>query len=164
MTLETINAIAQLLGAFGVIASLIYLSRQINDASTRASQYVAVQDLLSGNCVLLSQLGTCRDTARVWRLGMAADPGLSADELAQFHALLLQLVYDWQRIYYQDREAQLDPWVLESHRVSVQDISSAPGFQKWFPLRSSWFSSAYRQHLERVMADPATYAPLAVTV
>lgn len=152
-------ATADIVAAIGVILSLIYLSRQIR-SSTRAAREAAAQEVLSGNRVLLGQIGRDPATAGVWRRGMMADPSLTEDELAQFHALLLQLIYDWMRIFHLDLAGGLEPWVLEGSLATRREIVGSPGFRRWYPERKHWLSGEFRVALEEDMKDPGRYNPL----
>lgn len=161
MSLNDLSALAQILSAIGVIASLGYLARQIK-ASVRASEHAALQDVLDGNRVLLSQLGASPEVARVWRLGMAGDQSLNADEAAQFHALVNQLAYNWMRIHHLAGTKELEPWVLETYKASRRDIANAPGFQNWYSVRKHWMSRAFRAELESEFGNHTEYQPLAL--
>jgi len=122
---QALAAWADVIAAAGVIASLVYVSRQIR-ASAEASLQAAGQEVLNGNRVLMGQLGSNVAVASIWRRGMVADPALTADELAQFHALLLQLAFDWHRVYHLDAPAPPATPPRATERSSATDCAAPP--------------------------------------
>jgi hypothetical protein len=161
MNWTALAAGAEIVAATGVIASLGYLSKQIK-SSAQASREAAAQEVLNGNRIFLTQIGRDAATAGVGRRGMTMDATLTIDELAQFHALLLQLVYDWQRIFYLGKAGGLEPWALTGAAVTRREISSAPGFKRWYTVRKHWLTADFRDMLEAEMDSSNVYVPLGV--
>ena len=87
MNWDAIGAIAELLGAVGVIASLVYLATQIrqNTATVRASGSAAQSKINETVPVLLAQHAAARE---LYVRGLQDYESLTAEEARQFEAVL----------------------------------------------------------------------------
>jgi len=146
MNWEMLSAIGSILGAITVVATLAYLAKQIR-ASTRATQHAAAQDLLNGARLLLGEIGSSPQVSRIWRLGLAGEE-LTPDELVQFRVLVMQMTYDWMRVYHLAKEGTVESWMYESNIATRRDIVGAPGFQQWYAIRKNWLSAEFRKSLK----------------
>ena len=161
MDWQMVGAIGEILGAAGVIATLGYLATQVREAK-RATQRRGVTETLDLNQEFLANLARDVAAARVWRLGMAADSSLTADELMSFSAMLYQITLVWERLYYLEREGLVETWMLEEQRNSRREIWGAPGFRLWFEHRGHWLSSEFRSLIENELPTTVEYRPLGV--
>lgn len=152
-----LGAVGELLGAAGVIVTLGYLASQIRQSRV-ASQQAAVAELLDQNQRILAQLSTSPDIARLWRRGMAADEGLSVDELFHFRALLIQVTNHWVRLYHFSLSGHVAPWIVESNRVARRDIVGVPVFRRWFEDRNQRTITATVADLGLSCAGPGALA------
>ncbi|NKB32422.1 MAG: hypothetical protein GKR91_04925 [Pseudomonadales bacterium] len=147
MNWDTVGAIAELIGAVGVILSLLYLARQIRQG-TQASRRVAVRELMGAGDNLLQQLGDDRERADLWVRGLETPEKLDDAERIQFSSLLLQNVRTWEQAYHWSKTDQLEGWVTEGNDALRNAILDSPGFSVWFERRKAWISSEFRQVLE----------------
>jgi len=123
-----LGGLGEIFGALTVIATLVYLAKQVGE-STRASRQAAQQDLWEQNNKFLSQLATDRELSRLWVRGMVGDDNLSIDEKVQFRVLLLQNMFIWERLYHMELTGGLDSWLLKTSRISRREMAGALGFQ-----------------------------------
>ena len=156
-----LGAVGEILGALGVIATLGYLASQIRE-STRAAKARAAGELLDLNHGFLAQLAQSVESAALWRRGMAADPDLTDDELIQFHAMLLQLAFVWQRAYHLEQTGHVEAWFLEPILSARRELAPAPGFKRWLGVRGRFLTNEFRSVLERETQAPTDYSPLGV--
>jgi len=86
MNWDAIGATAELLGAVGVIASLVYLATQIRQSreqmqeSTRATRSATYHQGSEGLASLMNMAGNPPDISRVARSTMTRFEGLSEDD------------------------------------------------------------------------------------
>jgi hypothetical protein len=83
---DSVGAVAEMLGGFGVIASLFYLGVQIrqNTRSVRAASYHGIVANLSS---LSGAIGRDADSANITTVGGENPEGLNSKEQAQFRLL-----------------------------------------------------------------------------
>jgi hypothetical protein len=144
MNWDAIGAIAELVGATGVIASLFYLGTQIqqNTRSVRASSYHALLTNLSN---LSAAIGRDSSTADVFVRGQSDFHGLSTTERAQFAILLVSLFRNYENIFYQSRKIMLEDSVRLAWEHSMTRYFWQPGVQAWWP---AWRDDCHREFRE----------------
>lgn len=158
MNWNMVGAIGELVGGLGVIITLMYVARQIR-ANTIAMRQEAEREAFDGNRLVLSQIARDRSVARILRIGLEGTDALDPDEEQQLAALLLQLTYDWLRLHSLDRDLTVGAALADANRRARREISSAPGYRKWFEARRHWFPEEFQRVLDEDMASGSTYTP-----
>ncbi len=91
---DAVGAVAELLGALGVIVSLVYLALQIRQNSTLLRQTSATE---RANAAVVSAsqgaeftraIALDADASRIWAVGFSDPDALDPDELARFDQLM----------------------------------------------------------------------------
>ncbi len=109
MNWDAIGAIAELLGAIGVIASLVYLATQIrhsreqmsqNTRALRASAYQGVLDQRDALMLPLVQSGEIADLAM---RGLTGRESLSEVDWVRFNVWFVTVMSNLENIHYQHR-------------------------------------------------------------
>jgi hypothetical protein len=107
MNWDAIGAVAELLGALGVIASLVYLATQMrqNARATQASSYQQFEHSLSERA--MSQV-TVPGLARIVLLGMSDPEQLNEEEMRKFIAWEYANMRGFDNAYYQYQLGMFD--------------------------------------------------------
>jgi len=154
MNWDAIGAIAELLGAVGVIASLVYLARQIRDGqrALRAGSYQQLrQDLFSA----FNQGANDPQTARAIRAGMANFVELDEADAHQFNFWIHGVIHSYDNAFYQYRMGMLDDERWEMHRTDiVVFFANNPGVAQWWRQthgQRSAFSSQFVALVEEIL-------------
>ncbi len=92
MNWEAIGAVGELVGALGVIGSLVYLARSIRHG-TAAANSSAHRDLLRNWQVTTHQLFQNPDARRITREGLYEYDRMSDDEKYQFFLWMIQVTF-----------------------------------------------------------------------
>jgi hypothetical protein len=150
MNWSAVAAIAEILGAAGVIISVLYLAYQVKDASKVARRNAAYENAVGIN-PLLTALGTESEVADLWIRGMQDFDALTPAERVRMSSLLLMLAFTWDRALQTAQSGQLDAWALRSHTHFMGEVSSMPGFRSWYALRREMLSSELQALLESKM-------------
>jgi hypothetical protein len=131
MNWDAIGAIAELLGAIGVIASLIYLATQIRQSreQMRAATYQQLQQQIRESFNWQSH---SPEIEQATRLGMADFKQLSEEDAHRFYVWAGGLVMACENAYYQYRIGMLDEDRWRVQRSIVQGTFSAPGVAQWW--------------------------------
>lgn len=152
MNWEAISAVGQIVGAIGVIVSVIYLANQVrsNARQTRLASMRAMSDAfnqwlygLAGN----PQIG------ELYHRGMRDFASIEGADLPRFSALMDSLFRIYEDMYYQHLERHLDPRVWRGFEAPMRDIIAYPGAQAWWQSRCHWFSRDFREFIEQLKRD-----------
>jgi hypothetical protein len=150
---DALGAIAELLGAVGVIVTLAYLAVQIRRSNILA---VAESHRYSNQVSAASILAVAQDgdLARIFREGLVDRSGLTADDQTRFDMLLSSLIAALSAsimdqmtlgIYGDDR--------ISDQRFSLRLLLSTPGGAAWWNIHRE----SYPRALQRFVADEAPH-------
>lgn len=157
MNWEATAAIAELLGALGVIASLIYLASQVRSSGTQARQ-AAIQSVVNKMNTIYDHQAANPDHASLWVRGSRGLAHLQDEaERVQFSAFLCSIFKPYEEIFHYHRAGMADDWTRESIDPVCHALMSTPGFQEWWRLRSDWFSTEFRAHVEGILEGEPEY-------
>jgi hypothetical protein len=145
MNWDAIGAIAELLGAAGVIVSLVYLALQIRRSnilsvaeSHRFSHQVSAASILS-----VAQDG---ELARVLREGLADRSALTADDQVRFDWFVSSLVGSMSGSVMDQMSLGLYPSdEISDLQFNLKGLLSTPGGGAWWSLYREGFPNKFQQ-------------------
>lgn len=152
MDWAAVGAIAELLGALGVILSLLYLATQVRDntRSVRASMYQSMVNS-SGNFTLT--IGADPQVALTLQKGLDGVEELSEEEEAQFRWLFHNALRQEENAHFQYSNGTLDPELWEGWQDSTRGVLGSPGGRRMWPAVRGRLRSSFVEYVEReVMA------------
>ncbi len=159
MNWDMIGALAEVVGAGGVILSVLYLAVQVR-ASNRATRRKNAHEFNKGYRDLWALIGSDESTAALWQKGLADCDTLTSIESLRFSTLMFQVITVWEERFYALKDTDLPGWAATASEVGQREIVSLPGFRRWYQVRGHYLSPAYRASLEAAMdAEPETVAP-----
>lgn len=142
MTWEAVGAIAEALGAIGVLLTLLYLSIQVR-ANTEQTRLATVEAVMAREVMNRENLldGAIPEIVTSVRAGRPLSP---ADELRL--SFYLQSVFQsWESAWYMYRRGTLPADVYESIEFRRRNTTAAK--EHWQKLRLG-FTSDFRQYVE----------------
>ncbi len=146
MNWDAIGAIAELLGAVGVIASLIYLAGQIRQSreqmrqNTRALRASAYQEVLNQRDAVMVPLVQSGELADLAMRGLTGREFLSEVERLRFNVWFVMVMSNLENIHYQHRVGLLDEDRWRTHLSRLRTFVIAPGFAAWWSSGEFGFS------------------------
>jgi len=148
ITLQDLGNLGEILGAVGVIVSLLYLAVQVrqNTRSVRASTYQAFSE--SFRDFRFTLVGNER-LGFVWGRGLRSRAALSEAERAQFDALLMNFLRGVEVSFYQQVNGLLDSDFYRGWIDEALAIWSLPGPREWYSENSQFFNPEFREVWER---------------
>jgi hypothetical protein len=156
MTWEAIAAIAELLGAAGVIASLVYLAGQVRSSGYQSRQ-ASIQSVVNKMNEVWNTMAAA-STADLWTRGSKGLENLNGEsEGVQFSALMLSIFRPYEELFHYRTDGQVDDWTWESISSVCHALMATPGFADWWERRSSWFSADFRAHIAEVQGSLPEY-------
>jgi hypothetical protein len=145
---DAIGALAELFGAFGVIASLGYLGVQIrqNTTALRGNAHeVAVEHLTT----VLQSLSTNPNLAQLLSRGSQDYSSLSYDERLQFGSYWASAFIGAEASLLQWKRGNLDEAVWQRDLSTIRPWLSSPGVREWYSRNSIEFTPEFAALVER---------------
>lgn len=144
---EAIGATGEILGAAGVIFTIMYLAVQIRQ-NTGATRAATAQNLVSVETNTHNIIATDEKLASILQTGVYDPAKLSPEEQFRFNALYLALYIQYDLAYRQYLNGQLDAetWERLEHQVVV--FASMPGGAEWWKQDKARFSKRFVEYLD----------------
>jgi hypothetical protein len=152
MNWDAIGAVAELLGALGVIISLLYLGTQVR-SSSRATRQAAAQAIYTKLSSLHEALATHPETADVWARGSKGMAALCEGERVQFSALMAVHYRLYEELYNCKRGGDIDEWAWEGVTRQLNDVASTRGWAEWWTARGHWFSEDFQRLIDQTRPE-----------
>ena len=153
MNWNALGAIGEIVGAAGVIVSLLYLASQVrsNSRQLRHSSAQAVLDKLNG---LIGQLAFTAGAGDVWTRGLSGLDALNDDEeLVRFSSMLLQAFWTYEEVLHYRRAGVIEDWAWMHAKAPVEHFMRTPGFQEWWQRRKDWFGEDFQAFVDERMPE-----------
>jgi hypothetical protein len=144
---EAINAIAQLVGSIGVVASFWYLAVQVH-RSTRVSNVAAQDASAAALRDVTKPFMENAELARIWQVGLENMDGLSSAEQARFFHSCYQFLKAFETIHFHYAYGLLDRQLWEGWRELLRHYVVAPGMAHYWELRRNLFSKRFQDFVQ----------------
>lgn len=144
MNWEAIGAVGEIVGAAAVVATLLYLGRQVRDNSrqvklnTTQSYASLVQDGWA-------PIYNTPETIRIWHQGHDHPDGLNEEELKTYYLFMDRLINNAIPLIAHFEEGVLSRTEFEHYKDHYFQMVSTPGGSKW--------RAEKRFHFERVLKE-----------
>jgi len=158
MNWEMISAVGQMLGAVGVIISIIYLAAQIrnqNKESRRAAMNVLTTHWSDLNKSLVNDPGF----AALWLRALHSFDELDGASKLRFGAHLGRFLRFADSLYLGVLDGTLDRRLWRGYERTLADTVAYPGFQTWWATRKHWHTDEFCALIDRHIqtAKPKIY-------
>ena len=147
MDWNAVSAVAGVFAAIFVALSVVYLAIQIR-SSTRATHSQTYHLATSALAEMAAIVGSDRELARIFRIGMIDPKALSEDEFTQFGYLGISLFRRFENVFFQYQSGMIDEDFWVGHRDNILWFFHRPGFQAWWKDRKYAFSKRFREFLD----------------
>jgi len=143
---NAIGALAELIGALAVIASLVYLASQVREGS-RALQTTmrdsAFHSLAEWNYAVMADTDLCW----VFQEGCRNFDVLDEKQKARFLHAAYSFFKIFENLYLHTLDGSIEPETWEHNRLILQVYGSQPGAQSYIEQRLPIFDPRFRQFL-----------------
>ena len=153
MTLETLSALAQLIAAIGVIASLFYLAAQIRQ-NTRSMRAVVVDSLAHSLIDLLGPQAHDVEFTRAFTRVIIDWNGATEEDRIRTVSVLLAVFKLFENAWFQKRQGTLDAQQWEGWDAYARMYFHLPGVKTWWKMRRAAFASGFRDYMEATEPMP----------
>ena len=150
MNWDAIGAVAEALGAAGVIITLVFLVRQLqqNTGAVRASTGHAIAEAY--NQINL-RLGLDPDAVDLLMRGARNRDDLSPHERVRHTLFWRALVGIFQDIHVQFCEGMCDSETWELAKLGLLELVSTPPFAAWWEREQVYFRSGFRSEVDALI-------------
>jgi len=149
MTLEEFNFIAEIVASIAVIASLIYVGREVGQ-NTEATHASAAQAVVSAINDLVGTVNESDKLADVLHKGGRGMSALKDGDLIRFMAHHDQVFIMFQSQYFQWKDGTLDERLWLTQKQAALDLLSQAGQQEWWAARRHWFLPEFQDYLDNL--------------
>jgi hypothetical protein len=153
MNWEAINAIAQAIGAFGVVASLWYLGVQVH-RSTRVAKIAAQDSAASALRDVTKPYMENAELARIWQVGLENLSALSPEDQSRFFHACYQFLKAFETIHTHYAYGLLDLELWEGWRELLRHYIVSPGMHRYWEMRCDLFSHRFQKFVA-TLEEPA---------
>ncbi len=152
MELEQLSFISEIVAAIAVIASLIYVGRQVkeNTTATKSTAAQAMADTMNGYVGLINSSSNLSDILHKGATGL---DNLQGGEVIQFGAFHDQMFICSESLYYQWSDGVLDEHLWNTYRHAIVDILMQKGSQDWWENRRHWFGTQFAAAVEELCSE-----------
>jgi hypothetical protein len=148
MNWDALGAIAESVGAIGVVASLVYLAIQLRHNSKTISEE-SFQNLLNNYHGAMDRLISDPVLNRIWHTGLREPDVLDKDErtlwITQMHAFLRR----YENIILQSQKYPVNTGVITGIQNQWHWMLEQPGARKFWPKAYSVYSDEFVEFVER---------------
>jgi hypothetical protein len=150
LKLSELASIAEIIGAFAVVISLIYVGVQVNDsagavrAASANNANVAVQDWYL-------QIGSDQQTSELFYEALTSEQALSNQEEFQFLMMFHGIFLAFQNSYLLAEEGTIDSDLREALIGVVIGINDLPGFRRYWRQRKSYLHPGFADYVEQLL-------------
>lgn len=155
---NAISAIGEIVGAAGVIVSLVYLAIQIR-AQNRESKASSIHEITDAHRAVMSQLQN-RDIADIWDEATRDFENLNRSKQVRFVSVAMNIYKVTEEAFYQSRSGRLDAYIWEGIVAQIKEFHSWPGARCVWSFRKRDFSEVFVQFIDglSIEKEPANRA------
>jgi len=147
MSWDAIGAVGEIVGALGVILSLIYLASQIR-TQNRESRLAAATEWTNQWNEFSVSFAEHPVLSEIWMKGLKDLSSLSPSELVQFSSQAGRFFRVAEGLHDQYTQGRLEAKTWRGLARTLEDLAGLPGVKTWWPTRSRWYSDDFQSFVQ----------------
>ena len=151
-TLQDLGSLGEFVGALGVVVSLVYPARQMqqNTTSVRAASF---NSMTENSLRLLEPSFREGDFADFLHRAQRDPSSLSPTELVRWDAYMTAVYRHFGNLVYQYRVGALDRQMWQSYRDTLKRHLRTPSWQTWFEQNQESFSTSLVDLVDKAVGE-----------
>ena len=149
--LSELASIAEIIGAFAVVISLIYVGIQVND-SAGAVRSASANDANVAMQNWYLQIGSNQQTSELVYQALISEEALSNEEEFQFLMMMHAVFLGFQNNYLLAEEGTIDAELRESLTMAISGVRQLPGMKRYWRQRKSYLHSGFAEWAEQIFS------------
>lgn len=156
MNWEAIGSTAEVIGALGVIVSLMYLAMQIRNQN-RQSRLDVVNELARQRNEYSGNVADNGELAEIWFRGLKGYEELPEIERVRFSAHIARMVRVMENLFQHRSEDQFKGENWDAFDHYIRDIFGYKGVQQWWQTRSHYFTKSFQAHVATHISEESAH-------
>ena len=150
LKLSELASIAEIIGAFAVVISLIYVGVQVND-SAGAVRSAAANDANVAVQNWYMQIGSDQQTSELFYEALTSEEALSNQEEFQFLMMFHGIFLAFQNSYLIAEEGTIDVELREALTGVVIGVKDLPGWGRYWRQRKSYLHPGFADYVDQLL-------------
>ena len=150
LKLSDLAGIAEIIGAFAVVISLIYVGVQVND-SAGAVRSASANDANIAVQSWYQQIGSDQQTSELFYEALTSEEALSNQEEFQFLMMLHGVFLAFQNSYLLAEEGTIDVELREALTSAILGVKDTPGMKRYWRQRRSYLHSEFADYVDQLL-------------
>ncbi len=152
MNWEAVAAIGEIVGAAGVMGSLVFVGWQLlqNTHALRTATSISHMEIYSSLSIHIAEN---RETASLWLSGLADLSTLDDVDRVRFISLMSAAFRYYETSYVQHSKGNLDDELWDNIEKQLRDMTTTPGVRSWWEMRRHWHSVRFSSLVESLIAS-----------
>lgn len=159
MNWNALGALGEIVGAAAVVFTLVYLARQMREASEEAkrnqaelrrTRYDALNRELAQTA---AEWGANSEFADVIFRGLFDLGALSEVEVLRFYTAQQRFFRSLESMYVYSTEGGVHEWGARGWRAAMADYITFPGVRAYWDDRHHWYSEAFQSEVNSIASD-----------
>ena len=139
-----------MIGAVGVILTLVYLARQIRE-NTKQSRLSSIQAINASTDSAFEPIYIPENT-RIWTAGLTNPGTLTAEDQHVFDLLMARLIASFDSTTFQYEHGTVPGEVYEGYAAFFSSFVATPGGSSWYLKNRDLFTAGTRNRLDGAVA------------
>jgi hypothetical protein len=159
MSWDAIGAIAELLGAIGVIVTLVYLAKQIGltgrqvEQNTESLHTAAGMDTARQVAAWVDRMVQYPELGRIYNLAAEDPESLEQEEQARFVIYIAEIFFIFEAQFQMYKQNHLSEEMWAPKRNLLLGYLKNPLVETWWMNRSLTFSEPFVAHIEKMRVE-----------
>ena len=150
MKLSEMSNIAEIIGAFAIVLSLVYVGIQVKD-SAKATRSAAVNDASVAMQSWYLEIGSNRQASDLWFDSMTSPEPLSVNEEFQFMMFHHAAMLGFQNSYLLSEEGTLDADYRDSITFALVAVKDLPGMGRYWRQRRGFLHRGFADYVDGLL-------------
>jgi hypothetical protein len=147
---DMVGALGELIGAAAVVLTLVYLARQVREASQEAQRNRFAH--LNGEISRVADSwGADAEISDIVFRGLADPVSLTPHEAFRFNSSVFRMFRAWEAVFQYSVEGGVHQWGADGFQKAMTDLVGFPGMQKYWVDRRHWFSPDFIAEVDRLL-------------
>ena len=148
--LQVVASIAEIVGAFAVVISLIYVGVQVND-SNRAVRSASVNDANVAVQAWYMQIGSDEQTSRLFYNALMSDEVTSREDEFQFMMMFHGVFLAFQNSYLMAEEGTIDSELVDGLTGAILTVKDTPGMARYWRQRRTTLHPRFVRYVDDLL-------------
>ena len=150
LKLSELANIAEVIGAFAVVVSLIYVGVQVNDSNS-AVRSASVNDANVAVQEWYMQIGSDMQTSRLFYGALMSDEALTNEDEFQFIMMFHGVFLAFQNSYLRSEEGTIDSELVDGLTGAILAVKDTPGMKRYWRQRRATLHPRFVRYVDELL-------------